>query len=78
MSVSQDSGTNEEGRRIGALDYLYEYIFETIEPGIEYFDFGISTEEGGHYLNEGLIAYKERLGGRATMYDTYSIEIKQR
>lgn len=74
----QYSGTNEEGRRIGALDYLYEYIFETIEPGIEYFDFGISTEEGGHYLNEGLIAYKERLGGRATMYDTYSIEIKQR
>lgn len=73
----QYTGSTDEGRRTGALDYLYEYIFEQLRPAIRYFDFGISTEEGGHYLNDGLIAYKERLGGRATMYDAYTIEIKR-
>ena len=73
----QYAGTTDEGRRTGALDHLYEYIFQHLEPTVRYFDFGISTEEGGHYLNEGLIAYKERLGGRATMYDAYTIEIKR-
>lgn len=73
----QYAGTTDEGRRTGALDHLYDYIFKHLEPEIQYFDFGISTEEGGHYLNSGLIAYKERLGGRATMYDAYTIEIKK-
>lgn len=73
----QYTGSTDEGRRTGALDYLYEYIFEQLRPAIRYFDFGISTEDGGHYLNDGLIAYKERLGGRATMYDAYTIEIKR-
>lgn len=32
----------------------------------KYFDFGISTEQNGKYLNEGLIAQKEGFGGRTT------------
>jgi hypothetical protein len=27
-----------------------------------YFDFGISTEDGGHYLNEGLLRQKYSFG----------------
>lgn len=73
----QYSATTEEGRRISALDYLYEYLIHTRFTGKEYFDFGISVEEGGHYLNTGLIAYKERLGGRAVVYDTYIVDLKQ-
>jgi hypothetical protein len=72
----QYSGTTEEGRRISALDYLYEHLIGDLFRDKEYFDFGVSVEDGGKYLNSGLIAYKERLGGRAVMYTTYLIELK--
>ena len=74
----QYSGTTEEGRRISALDYLYEELINNRFAGKEYFDFGTSVEDGGRYLNSGLIAYKERLGGRAVVYDTYTIDLKKR
>ena len=73
----QYSATTEEGRRLSALDYLYEELINNRFAGEEYFDFGISVEDGGRYLNSGLIAYKERLGGRAVVYDTYSIDLKK-
>ena len=73
----QYSATTEEGRRISALDHLYEELINNRFTGKEYFDFGTSVEEGGRYLNNGLIAYKERLGGRAVVYDTYIIDLKE-
>lgn len=73
----QYSATTEEGRRLSALDYLYEELMNNCFAGKEYFDFGISVEDGGRYLNSGLIAYKERLGGRAVVYDTYTIDLKK-
>ena len=72
----QYSATTEEGRRLSALDYLYEELITNRFAGKKYFDFGISVEDGGRYLNNGLIAYKERLGGRAIVYDTYIIDLK--
>jgi lipid II:glycine glycyltransferase (peptidoglycan interpeptide bridge formation enzyme) len=74
----QYSATTDKGRRISALDYLYEELINNRFAGKEYFDFGISVEDGGRYLNSGLIAYKERLGGRAVVYDTYTIDLKER
>ena len=38
-----------------------------------YFDFGVSTENGGGYLNEGLIFQKEGFGARSVVYDTYEM-----
>ncbi len=73
---AQYTATSDEGRRIGALDYLYEYLLRTKFPNIEYFDFGTSVENGGLVLNQGLIGQKEGFGGRAVVYDTYTIEIK--
>lgn len=74
----QYSATTDEGRRVSALDHLYEHIIKDCFADKEFFDFGISVEEGGRYLNSGLIAYKERLGGRAVVYDTYIMDLKQR
>ena len=73
----QYSATTPEGRRLSALDFLYEELINNSFADKNFFDFGISVENGGHYLNSGLIAYKERLGGRAVVYDTYIIDIKQ-
>ena len=36
-----------------------------------YFSFGISTEQAGQYLNEGLIAQKEGFGARTVVHDFY-------
>ncbi|MBR6648425.1 MAG: GNAT family N-acetyltransferase, partial [Bacteroidaceae bacterium] len=68
----------DEGRRIVVLDFLYDYLIHERFKHLAYLDFGVSVEQGGHYLNNGLIAQKEGLGGRAVMYDTYAIEIKNR
>ncbi len=73
----QYSATTEEGRRISALDHLYEELINNRLADKEYFDFGISVEDGGRHLNSGLIAYKERMGGRAVVYDTYTIDLKK-
>ena len=73
----QYSGTTDKGRRMSALDHLYGHLINERFRDKEFFDFGISVEDGGHYLNSGLIAYKERLGGRAVVYDTYIIDLKE-
>ena len=41
----------------------------------EYFDFGISTENNGMYLNEGLISQKEGFGSRIVCYQTWKVNI---
>jgi len=38
-------------------------------------DFGISTENSGRYLNEGLIAQKEGFGGRTNTYEMWKITL---
>ena len=38
-------------------------------------DFGISTEHGGDYLNEGLIFQKEGFGARSVCYDCYEVAL---
>lgn len=67
---------NEKGKEFGALDILFfELIKKYGEEGLKYFDFGISTENGGKFLNEGLLFQKEGFGGRAICYDTYEYKI---
>ena len=40
---------------------------------VKYFDFGVSTEDEGRYLNKGLICNKETYGARAVVYDFYEL-----
>ena len=66
---------NEEGKQLGALDFLFDYLLNEIFTNKKYFDFGTSTEDAGHYLNVGLISQKEGFGARGIIYDTYQINI---
>ena len=68
--------TNEEGRTIGALDLIISEAIEYYKNEKTFFDFGISTEEQGKYLNLGLVSQKESFGGRGVVYDTYSLEVR--
>ena len=63
----------DEGKRNGAIDLLVDYLINKYRDK-SYFDYGISTEQNGLYLNEQLIHQKEGFGLRGIVYDTYLIE----
>jgi len=65
-----------EGRNTGALDFVIDKLINEIYSDKKYFDFGISNEDAGRYLNTGLIAQKEGFGARAVVHDFYELEIK--
>lgn len=72
---SQYIANSQEGKMCGALDFVFDKLINDVFSDFTYFDFGISTEEEGRYLNEGLIEQKQEFGGRATVYDFYKIDI---
>ena len=64
------------GREVGALDLLFHHLIERYrQQGFRFFDFGVSTEDGGQVLNEGLTFQKEGFGGRTICYDTYTLPL---
>ncbi len=68
--------STERGRDLKALTLLFDHLIKaSAQAGFRYFDFGISTEQGGKYLNHGLVQQKCRLGGRGIVYNTYMINI---
>jgi len=73
VAHSQYIASTEEGRRICAVDAVIDYLINVYYADKRYFDFGISTEKDGRYLNVGLSEYKGGFGARATVYDTYEI-----
>jgi len=74
---AQYSASSDEGETVGAGDLVWDYLIHDYCSGSGklYFDFGRSTEKGGRFLNAGLNAHKEALGARATMYDTYKVDV---
>lgn len=72
---SQYIATNNRGRDIHALDYLFSIVIPNSLRDHSFFDFGISTEKHGSYLNEGLIYQKEGFGGRGICYDWYEWDL---
>ena len=72
---TQYMAANDVARQIGALDLTVSVILEKFREDKLWLDFGISTEDGGKYLNEGLIAQKEGFGGRTNVYETYVLNV---
>ncbi|TXK52918.1 GNAT family N-acetyltransferase [Pontibacter qinzhouensis] len=67
--------TTAAGRAAYALDALIHELLTQVYPHKKYFSFGISTEQQGQYLNEGLIANKESYGARAVVQDFYELTL---
>ncbi len=74
VAHSQYIASSEEGKKSGALDLLFNKLINEVYADKPYFDFGISTESGGVYLNEGLIFQKEGFGARSVVYDAYEMK----
>jgi hypothetical protein len=67
--------SSDEGRAVGALDGLFDYLFNNVYSDVRFIDFGISTEDGGRVLNEGLLFQKEGFGARGVVYDVYEVQL---
>lgn len=69
-------GASPHGKDSKALTLLFDYLIGLhADQGFKYFDFGISNEDHGRYLNEGLVRQKSRLGGRGIVYNVFEISI---
>lgn len=72
---AQYIGASARGKELCALPLLFDHILREHCQGMRYFDFGISCEDHGRYLNEGLLRQKNGMGGRGTAYCIYEIEL---
>lgn len=70
---TQYMAADDTAREIGGLDLLIKTLIDKFATEKNFFDFGISTEDGGKFLNTGLISQKEGFGGRGIVYDMWEI-----
>jgi hypothetical protein len=71
----QYASASPKGEKLYAGDFLYDLFVHRLFSKHRYFDFGISTENCGQFLNKGLIAHKEEFGGHTIVYDHYELEL---
>ena len=74
---TQYLAANDTARKIGGLDSVIQAIIDDYSEKKKWLDFGISTEEHGRVLNEGLISQKEGFGGRTNIYNTWELRIQR-
>lgn len=72
---TQYMAANYEARTIGALDLVISVVIEKYKNIKKWLDFGISTEHGRVYLNEGLCSQKEGFGGRTGVYEIWELKL---
>lgn len=62
--------------QLGSLDFLHYNLIKEIFKNKKYFDFGISNENQGRNLNQGLSFWKEGFGASSVVQDFYSVGTK--
>jgi len=72
---AQYISASAEGKRLRAIDALFDVVLNRDYADAAYFDFGKSTEDMGHVLNSSLIYQKEGFGGRGVCYDWYTYNV---
>lgn len=72
---TQYMAANDEARTIGALDLAVSTVINNYKETKKWLDFGISTEHGKMYLNEGLCSQKEGFGGRTGVYEIWELNL---
>jgi hypothetical protein len=73
---AQYYAASPRGRQLSGLDLVIEHCIElTGRLNCRYYDFGISTEERGRVLNEGLLRYKTSFGAGCCTYESYELAL---
>jgi hypothetical protein len=75
VAHAQYIGATEAGRALSCVDAIMAHLLTREYAGRPgYFDFGISTEDDGRYLNLGLVLNKETYGARGIVHDFYRLD----
>ena len=75
---SQYIASNNIGHDLSALDAVFEYSIEASKnDNKRWFDFGISNENNGLFLNSGLFTYKSEFGAGSVPHEFYQIDLKE-
>ncbi|MFD0965049.1 GNAT family N-acetyltransferase [Pseudofulvibacter geojedonensis] len=72
---SQYMSADKNKNVLGSLDFLHNYLFTQVLSDKKIFDFGISNENFGENINEGLLYWKEGFGARTKVYKQYKITV---
>lgn len=75
VAHAQYIATTPRGRELNLLTPLFHHLITSQFANRRYFDFGISTEQHGRYLNEGLLRQKTSYGAGATIYSRFILDL---
>jgi len=75
VAHAQYIGAAEEGYRQGAVACIINYLINDYYGQKRFFDFGVSTEPVGTFLNAGIIKNKQSYGARAIAHDFYELDL---
>ncbi|MFI0426139.1 MAG: GNAT family N-acetyltransferase [Flavobacterium sp.] len=76
VAHSQYISGNLAKNELGSLDFLHNHLIKNVFYDKKYFDFGISNENQGKNINQGLLFWKEGFGARTIVQNFYEIETK--
>lgn len=77
VAHSQYIASNDEKNQLGSLDFLHDYLIQYYQhQGKSFFDFGISNENQGRNLNQGLLYWKEGFSAQGVVHEFYRIPVK--
>lgn len=75
VARAQYIAASETGKRVAALDLLFDFLLREVYSEKPYFDLGTSESADGRGLNQGVIEFKESLGARLVAQDTYELPL---
>ncbi|HEV2072377.1 MAG TPA: GNAT family N-acetyltransferase, partial [Thermomicrobiales bacterium] len=74
----QYSASTAAGNSVGASTMVMDYATgQSADLGARYFDFGISNEQEGRILNEGLYRFKTSFGAGGVVHEFYEVELER-
>jgi len=75
VAHAQYIASSKLGKKHGALTLLFQHLVQNEYSYFKFFSFGVSTENQGKNLNQGLHTWKESFGARAVPHNIYQILI---
>jgi len=74
VAHAQYISANKDRQNHAGLDLIFDHLVNKVFPDKHYFDFGISSEQDGKFINQGLSQWKESFGARSVVHHFYRIE----
>lgn len=76
VAHSQYIASNDLRSQLGSVDFLHHYLISVVYKNKQYFDFGISQENGSEHINYGLWYWKSGFDTRNFIQNIYTIPIE--